>query len=86
MKYAIQINRGCTTFGTIINGKNVDSLTREEHAQFLTYLLDKIREQVYSGEITLDSVIELMPSDKEVYDSEICDSCGDTTSSTYWEI
>jgi hypothetical protein len=86
MKYTIELVEGCTAFDTIINGVSITDISKEEQEQLVDYLFDQLRESYKTGEISLDSLIKNFQYDDYEYDSEPCEQCGDTVSTTIYKI
>ena len=93
-KYKIVISEGCTAFYTEVNGKIVGGeyepsrLSETETSELIDYLCDKLRAGVHTGEICLDSLIQVFEADDYEYDDDddACETCGDTVSRTTYEI
>jgi hypothetical protein len=89
-KYNIVISEGCTTFGTMINGRLVsgdeDSMTNDEIDQFADYLCEKFKEKLKQNAVSLDDLIKCFQCDDYEYNDNPCGTCGDITSSTTWNI
>jgi len=86
VKYKIVISEGCTAFWTKINDKLIEDLSKEEHEEFIDYLLKKLKEGIYDNTISLDSVIKNFQYSDWEHDSRSCDQCGDTVDKTIWKI
>ena len=79
----IVISQGCTAFYTTIDGKPISEVNQGE---LLGYLLQKVKEEVVAGTISIDNVIELLQPDDEEYDENACEQCGDTVNKRIWNI
>jgi hypothetical protein len=69
-----------------INETFIDELNEKEQSELVDYLLIKLKESYSRGEITLQRLIENFDYDDYQYDSVPCDQCGDTVSTTIWNI
>jgi hypothetical protein len=52
----------------------------------LNYLLEKIKEGIGEQTILLEEVVRLFQYDDYEHDPHVCDQCGDTVSTTTWNI
>lgn len=86
MKYKIEITEGCTAFGTSINDRNILDIPQEEMGDILDYLLVQIRESYNQSGILFQDIVKLFQPDDWEHDPEPCDQCGDTVSTTTWNI
>jgi len=92
MKYKIEINEGCRSFSTIVNDISWSGedprycCSQEQQHECIDYLVEKLRAELKSGNIHIDSLIRMF--DYEDYETSdySCDTCGDTTSTTTWEL
>jgi hypothetical protein len=92
MKYKIEINEGCTSFSTVINDVSWSGedprycLSVEQKNEFIDYLIEKLRIKLKAGDACIDDAIRIF--DYEDYESSdySCETCGDTTSTTTWEL
>jgi hypothetical protein len=85
-KYKFVETTGCTAFNFTVNDKSFSELSEQEHNEMLDYLFDKVREGLSEQTILLENVIHLFQYDDYEYDPNICEQCGDTVSSTTWNI
>ena len=91
MKYKIEINQGCTAYGTVVNGKDwsgeypATTMTEEERNEFYEYLLSKIKEGYDDGSICIDDLIRLFHYDGCSW-GPVCDQCGDSVMTESWEL
>ena len=88
VKYNIVISEGCTANGVSVNGKEwygeyqPTRMTEDEREEFVSYLLDKIKEGYETGEIGITELIRLFSYDNyEV--SPTCETCGDSVEIEY---
>jgi len=85
-KYKFIETTGCTAFDFTVNDKSFSDLTKEEYDKMLNYLFAKIKEGINEQTILLEDVIRLFQYDDYEYDPMVCDQCGDTVSTTTWNI
>jgi hypothetical protein len=85
-KYTFVETTGCTAFDFSANGKSLSDLTNEEKDEILEYLLLKIKEGVQEQAILLENVVQLFQYDDYEHDDHVCEQCGDTVSTTTWNI
>ena len=85
-EYKIEIIEGCTAFDTVINGASVVDIPKEEQEKIADYLIDKLKEAYRRGEITLESLIQNFQYDDYEHDPNPCGQCGDTVSTTTYNI
>lgn len=85
-KYKFVETTGCTAFDFSANGNSLSELTDEERNKILDYLLLKIKEGVQEQAILLENVVQLFQYDDYEHDPNICEQCGDTVSTTTWNI
>lgn len=81
----IVIGEGCTGGGLNVDGvENTDE--KFDQGKILEYLIIKLREKIVTGEVQLESIIRLFPYDDYYQQDEPCEQCGDTYSSTTWNL
>jgi hypothetical protein len=85
-KYKFVETTGCTAFDFSANGNSLSELTDAERSEILDYLLLKIKEGVREQAILLENVVQLFQYDDYEHDPNICEQCGDTVSTTTWNI
>jgi hypothetical protein len=85
-KYKIEEVTGCTAFDIRVNDKSISELSKEEHEQMLDYLFLKAREGLNDQTIVFEQILHLFQYDGYEHDPNQCESCGDYTSSTTWNI
>ena len=85
-KYKIVETTGCTAFDFSVNEKSVSEYNEEELDEILEYLFVKIKESIKENTIQLESVVQLFQYDDYEYDDHVCGQCGDTVSTTIWNI
>jgi hypothetical protein len=85
-KYKIEIVEGCTAFDTVINGVSVVDIPENEKEEVVNYLIDQLKESYKRGEVTLESLIQNFQYDDYEHDDHVCEQCGDTVSTTIYNI
>jgi hypothetical protein len=85
-KYKFIETTGCTAFDFTVNGKSFSELSKKEYDEMLNYLFLKIKEGISEQTILLENVVQLFQYDDYEYDPHICEQCGDTVSTTTWNI
>ncbi len=85
-KYKFIESTGCTAFDFTVNDKSVSELSEQEYNEMLDYLFVKIKEGIHEQTILLEDVIRLFQYDDYEYDDHSCETCGDTVSTTTWNI
>lgn len=92
MKYEITISEGCTAFYTKINGKIVGGeyeptrFDDSEIDELVDYLCEKLKEGLKESTVNLEDLIKCLQPDDWEYDSDSCESCGDTVTRTIWNL
>lgn len=77
---------GCTAYGWSFDGKSSVDLSPEEEQEIFTYLCLKFQERMKEGSLSLTDFVEVFHYDDCENDGIICDQCGDTVTTTTWEI
>jgi uncharacterized UBP type Zn finger protein len=77
---------GCTAFDFTVNGKSFSELSQQEYNEMLDYLFVKIKEGISEQTILLEDVVKIFQYDDYEYDPHVCEQCGDTVSTTTWNI
>ena len=85
-KYKFIETTGCTSFDFTVNDKSFSELTDNEYNEMLDYLFLKIKEGLKEQTILLQDVIRLFQYDDYEHDPAVCEQCGDTVSTTTWDI
>jgi hypothetical protein len=85
-KYKFVETDGCVAFDFSVNDKHVGDMTEEEYNEMLDYLFVKIKENINEQKIRFRYLVSLFQYDEYVCDPESCDQCGDTVSTTTWNI
>ncbi len=77
---------GCTAFDFTVNDNSLSDLPEKTQEEILDYLLIKLKERFKENNINLENIVELFHYDDYEYDNHVCEQCGDTVSSTTWNI
>jgi hypothetical protein len=77
---------GCTAYGWIVDGQDLNQISPEVREQVFIYLCLKLKEKINSGEKGLTDLIEVFPYEDLACDDEPCEQCGDYVITTTWEI
>ena len=85
-KYKFVETTGCTAFDFTVNDKSFSDVSKSEKDEMLNYLFEKIKEGVGEQTILLEDVVKLFQYDEYEYDPHVCEQCGDTVSTTTWNI
>jgi hypothetical protein len=85
-KYKFVETTGCTAFGFTVNERELSELSEEEYNHLIDYLFTKIKEGLKEQTILVENVVQLFQYDDYDYDDYVCDQCGDTVSTTTWNI
>lgn len=85
-KYKFIETTGCTAFDFSVNDKSVSELSNDEIDKILNYLFVKVKEGISEQTILFEDVVKLFQPDDWEHDPEPCGQCGDTVSTTTWNI
>ena len=85
-KYKFEEVTGCTAFDFLVNGKSLSEISENDQDEILDYLFIKIKEGIKENTIQFQSVVQLFQYDDYEYDDHVCEQCGDTVSTTTWNI
>jgi hypothetical protein len=85
-KYKFIETTGCTAFDFIVNEKSLSELSKQEINEILDYLFVKVKEGIDENTILFEEVVKLFQPDDWEYDDHACETCGDTVSTTTWNI
>lgn len=77
---------GCTAAGLEVDGYDFYSLKKEIQKEIINSILLKLKDAVNEGEIHITNVINLFSYEDFECDDEPCDQCGDTVTTTTWNI
>jgi len=86
IRYKFIETTGCTAFDFTVNGKSFSDLSEEKYNEMLEYLFGKVKEGLSEQTILLENLIHLFQYDDYEYDDHVCEQCGDTVSTTTWNI
>ena len=86
IKYKFVETTGCTTFDFTVNGKSLSEISQNEQDEILEYLIIKLKEDIKENIIQLERVVQLFQYDDYEHDDHVCGQCGDTVSTTTWNI
>lgn len=85
-KYKFVETTGCTAFNFSVNDKTISEISNEEIDKILDYLFIKVKESINNNTILFRDVVQLFEPDDWTHESEPCDQCGDTVSTTTWNV
>ena len=85
-KYKFVQTTGCTAFDFTVNDESIVDLSEEKQSEIIDYLLIKLKEEYSQGTILIGNIVEMFQYDDYEHDPERCGQCGDTVSSTTWNI
>jgi hypothetical protein len=76
----------CMDESWTVDGKDLREMDKTETDNLLQYLLIKVQDHINDGSLFITDLIRLFQYDEIDFNSESCDQCGDTSSTTTWEI
>lgn len=79
----IQLFRGCTSGGLTVDGESVETLDQE--IALFERLVPVLRAQLAAGTLHVTPVVELLQYDDYDWD-KTCEQCGDSPSTTTWNL
>ena len=85
-KFKFVETTGCTAFDFTVNDKQFSDVSEQEYSEMLDYLFLKIKEGINEQTILLEDVVKLFQPDDWEHDPNICDQCGDSVSTTTWNL
>ena len=85
MKKIIQ-HSTCMNESWTVDGKDLFEMDKTETDNFLQYLLIKVQDHISEGSLFVTDLIKLFQYNEVDFDSESCDQCGHTSSTTTWEV
>ena len=85
-KYKFEEVTGCTAFDFLVNSKSLSDIQEREQDEILNYLFVKIKEGIKNNTIQFQGVVQLFQYDDYEHDDHVCGQCGDTVSTTIWNI
>jgi hypothetical protein len=85
-KYKIVETTGCTAFNFTINDEPISDIPEKKQEEILDYVLGKIKEGINENTILFTDVVTLFQPDDWEHDPNVCETCGDSISTTTWKI
>lgn len=85
-KYKFIETEGCTAFDFTVNDRSVGDMSDEEYDEMLQYLFEKIKEGINEQTVRFRDIVSLFQYDEYEHDPNPCDQCGDTVTTTTWNI
>lgn len=85
-KYKFVETEGCTAFDFTVNDRPVGDMSEKEYNEMLEYLFVKIKEGIDEQTVRFRDIVSLFQYDNYEYDPNICEQCGDSVSTTTWNI
>ncbi len=85
-KYKFIETTGCVAFDFTVNSHSFSELSVQEYDTMVDYLFVKIKQGLKEQTILLEDVVKLFQYDDYEYDDYSCEQCGDTVSTTTWNI
>jgi hypothetical protein len=85
-KYKFVETTGCTAFNFTVNDKQFSELSDQEYDEMLNYLFIKIKQGINEQTTLLEDVVKLFQPDDWEHDPDVCEQCGDSVSTTTWNI
>jgi len=82
----IEITEGCIAFATVIDEVNVTDMSKDQYSEVVNKILSAIKDGIMNNTVSLDSVIGCLQYDDYKHDPSVCEDCGDTVSTTTWNI
>lgn len=86
IKYKFVETTGCTAFDFTVNDKSLSDILENDQDEILEYLLLKIKEGIKDNTIQFQNVVRMFQYDDYEHDDHVCGQCGDTVSTTTWNI
>jgi hypothetical protein len=86
IKYKFVETTGCTAFDFTVNDKSLSDIPQNDQDEILEYLLLKIKDGIKDNTIQLENVVQMFQYDDYEHDDHVCGQCGDTVSTTTWNI
>ena len=85
-KYKFTETTGCTAFDFSVNGNSFSDMSEQEYNEMVNYVFTKLKESFKEHTIQFEDVVRLFQYDHCEDDNHICESCGDSVTTTIWNI
>lgn len=85
-KYEIKQTTGCTAYCTLINDRPIEEFSEEELLEVVDYLLQQVKVHYKEQAILFQNIVDLFQYDDYESDRNPCEQCGDSVSTTTWNI
>lgn len=89
-KYQIVRGEGCLSFGTTVNGKDIygeyEPMSESQIEEFVDYLCVKFKQELKDNTVSIDDLIDCFQYDECETESGSCDTCGDSVTTTTWNL
>lgn len=82
----IVITEGCTAYNTTVDGVSVCDIDKKQMEEIYDKMLIKLKEGLIDNTISFNSLINNFQYDDYKVDEHSCEQCGDSISTTTWEI
>ena len=76
----------CMDESWTVDGKDLREMDKTETDNFIQYLLIKMQDHINDGSLFVTDLIRLFQYSEINFDSENCEQCGHTSSTTTWEV
>jgi hypothetical protein len=89
-KYEIVKSEGCLSFGTTVNGQNMygefEPMTVEQIDTFVDYLCEKFKQELKDNTVSIDDLLNCFQYDECETEDGYCETCGDSVTTTTWNL
>jgi hypothetical protein len=89
-KYKIVKSEGCLSFGTTVNGQNMygefEPMNESQIEEFVDYLCGKFKQELKDNTVSIDDLIGCFQYDECETEDGSCETCGDSVSTTTWNL
>ena len=86
IKYKFVETTGCTAFDFTVNDKSLSDISQIDQDEILEHLIIKLKEGIKENTIQFENVVRMFQYDDYEHDDHVCGQCGDTVSTTTWNI
>ena len=86
IKYKFVETTGCTAFDFTVNDKSLSDISQIDQDEILEHLIIKLKEGIKENTIQFQNVVQMFQYDDYEHDDSVCGQCGDTVSTTTWNI